>query len=127
MGSFNREKNRVVWVDIPVSDLDRAAKFYCQVLGAEVILEEFNGVRFGVIDHEDGNGGCLVVSPSTISSTQGPLIYLNVYGRIHEAVQLVTDSGGTIVEEVQTMGPHGMRAIVIDSEGNRVALHSDSV
>ena len=125
MGDFNSKLNRAVWFDVPVADLDRAVAFYAAVLGVEVMKEQFGDVSFAVIDHEDGNGGCLVVRPDEVSAT-GILIYLNADGRIRDAVAAAKEHGGKVIEEVQSLGPHGFRAVVLDSEGNRVALHSNS-
>lgn len=124
MGDFNSQHNRVVWVDIPVADLNRAGAFYNAVLGVAIHREQFNDFQFSVIDHRDGNGGCLVVEPKNISATAGVLIYLNVNGRIRDAVAQVEAHGGKIVQPIHSIGPHGFRAVVHDSEGNRVALHS---
>lgn len=123
MGNLNAEKNRVVWVDIPVADLDRARTFYAAVLAIDVHKEQSGDVAFCVLDHQDGNGGCLVVKPEDICD-RGPLIYLNANNRIHDAVARVESSGGKVVTPIHSIGPHGVRAVITDSEGNRVALHS---
>jgi hypothetical protein len=123
MGDLNYEKNRAVWFDIPVADLDRAAKFYRGVLGVGVTKESYGDMSFCVIDHQDGNGGCLVLNKAEIAAG-GVLIYLNANGRIRDAVGSVVPNGGTIVQDIHPIGPHGFRAIVLDSEGNRIALHS---
>jgi predicted enzyme related to lactoylglutathione lyase len=123
MGDFNGEKNRVVWFDIPVADLDRAGRFYSAVLGVRVDKETFGDFSFCVIEHKDGNGGCLVPEPADITGG-GVLIYLNVNGRIHDAVAKVVPHGGTVLNPSHAIGTHGFRAIILDSEGNRVALHS---
>ena len=125
MGSFNSQQNRAVWFDIPVAELDRAAIFYRAVLGVRVEKEEFSGSSFCVIEHKDGNGGCLVKSPDEVSAV-GVMIYLNVNDRIRDAVAKVRTHGGGVVEDVHSIGPHGFRAIVLDSEGNRIALHSET-
>ncbi|BDY04606.1 VOC family protein [Ferrimonas sp. YFM] len=125
MTDFNTNYNRAVWFDIPVADLDRAVAFYARVLDIKVQVEEYEGVRFGVLDHELGNGGCLVVDEIKVTSQQGILVYLNVDGRIDEAVELVTDMGGTVLQGVHNIGPHGFRALILDSEGNRLALHAE--
>ena len=125
MSNFNGQYNRAVWFDIPVAELDRAAAFYRVVLGVRVDKEEFDGYSFCVIEHTDGNGGCLVKSPDEVSAV-GVMIYLNVNGRIRDAVAKVRSHGGGLVEDVHSIGPHGFRAIVLDSEGNRVALHSET-
>lgn len=125
MSEFNSVHNRAVWFDIPVADLDRAASFYRAVLGVGVAIDEFQGMRFGVIEHDQGNGGCLLVEPESISASAGIMVYLNVDGRIHDAVALVERHGGRVVQPVHSLGPHGCRAVVVDSEGNRLALHSN--
>jgi len=124
MSGYNSEHNRAVWFDIPVADLERAASFYRSVLAIQMHREQFQGNAFYVLEHEAGNGGCLVVDPSAVGSG-GILLYLNVDGRIREAVREADQHGGSVVEPVRAIGPHGFRAVILDSEGNRVALHSE--
>jgi hypothetical protein len=124
MSDFNSTHNRAVWFDISVTDLDRAATFYNAVLGVLVTKETHDGFTFCVIDHKEGNGGCLVPTKEKISSTGGVLIYLNVDNRLRDAVQQVDKHGGKVLENIFAMGPYDCRAIVLDSEGNRIALHS---
>lgn len=45
-------------------------------------------------------------------------------GRIRNAVARVTALGGKVLEPAHAIGPHEFRAVVLDSEGNRIALHS---
>ncbi len=124
MSDLNSVYNRIVWCDIPVADLDRAATFYRAVLGIKVERMEFDGQAFCILEHDQGNGGCLVADPARAGTTSGPLIYLNVDRRLREATANVEEQGGSVEEPPHPIGPHGFRAIVIDSEGNRVALHS---
>lgn len=123
MSDLNSLQNRFVWVDIPVADLDRAQQFYAAVLGIAVHKEQFGDVSFCVLDHQDGNGGCLVENAAEVSRN-GPLVYLNVDKRIQDAVAKVESNGGSIITPIHAIGPHGFRAVIIDSEGNRIALHS---
>ncbi len=117
--------NQIVWVDIPVLDLDRAITFYSAVLGGGVKKEQFGGMSLGLLPHEMGSvGGCLFQKEGEKPSQQGPLIYLNVQGRLDEAVSAVQAKGGKVLKPKESIGPHGFRAVVVDSEGNRVALHS---
>lgn len=118
-------KSPVVWVDVPCVDLDRAMRFYSSVLAVDLKKEEVPGFSMCVFPHGDrGAGGCLAVMKDAKPSENGPLIYLDCEGRLDEAVGKVEASGGKIVQPKHQIGPHGYRAIVIDSEGNRVALHS---
>lgn len=118
--------NQIVWCDIPVADLDRAMKFYSAVLGQPVKKQDFPGLTVGVLPHNDGEvGGCLLPSADGKASADGVMIYLNANGRLDDAIAAVTPNGGKVLEAKHPIGPFGFRAIVLDSEGNRVALHSD--
>jgi predicted enzyme related to lactoylglutathione lyase len=118
--------NQIVWCDIPVVDLDRAIKFYSAVLGAPVRKEQLSGVPTGILPHNDGDvGGCLFAAVGEQPAARGLMIYLNANGRLDEAIAAVSANGGQVIEPKHPIGPFGFRAIVIDSEGNRIALQSD--
>jgi predicted enzyme related to lactoylglutathione lyase len=117
--------NQVVWVDIPVLDLDRAIRFYSAVLGNAVQKQEFSGMTFALLPHADSDvSGCLFTKDGERPSASGMLVYLNAQGRLDEAIAAVESNGGKVVQPKHQIGPHGFRAIILDSEGNRVALHS---
>jgi uncharacterized protein len=117
--------NQLVWVDIPVLDLDRAIGFYSAVLGASVTKQEYPGMSLGLLPgYEQDVSGCLHCSDTDKPSDHGPLLYLNCQGRLDEAVAAVSAGGGKVLMPKHPIGPHGFRAVVIDSEGNRIALHS---
>ncbi len=119
------EGQTLCWADIPVIDLDRAIAFYSAILGAPVTLETGGpGVVFGLLSHDDNTSGCLTVGGDNQPSLTGPLIYLSVDGRLEEAVAAVGANGGIVQQPPHQIGPYGYRAVVIDSEGNRIALHS---
>ena len=118
--------NTFVWVDIPVIDLDRAIRFYSAVVGRPVGRIGGPGFNFGLFEHQGGEvGGCLIepeegVAPSLV----GPLVYLDASGRLDAAVTAAEQRGGKVLKAKHSIAPNGFRAIVADSEGNRVALHS---
>lgn len=117
--------NQVVWVDIPVGDLDRAIRFYSAILAAPVKKQDYPGMSIGLLP--GGNSdvtGCLVKSDSVRPSEHGPLLYFGCDGRLDEAIAGVRAGGGKVLQEKHAIGPHGFRAVVLDSEGNRIALHS---
>jgi uncharacterized protein len=118
-------QNQIVWVDIPVADLDRAVKFYSAVLGAEVTMSSFPGYRFGLLPHAKTNvSGSLYQSADNRPSQIGPLVYLNANGRLDSAISAVRENGGKLIQDKHQIGEHGYRAIILDSEGNKIALHS---
>jgi predicted enzyme related to lactoylglutathione lyase len=117
--------NSVVWVDIPVVDLDRAIRFYSAILGGEVTKQEYPGMAIGLLPGYDSDvSGCLFTKADELPSATGLLLYLNAQGRLDEAVALVEPCGGKVLQPRHLIGPHGYRAVILDSEGNRIALHS---
>jgi uncharacterized protein len=117
--------NQIVWVDIPVLDLDRAVRFYSAVLGAQVQKQEYPGMTIALLPGAESDvSGCLFVKADEKPSDRGMLVYLNAQGRLDEAISAVESSGGKVLQPKHQIGPHGYRAVILDSEGNRVALHS---
>ncbi len=119
-------RHQVVWFDIPTRDLDRAVRFYSAVLGTQLKKEQAGpGVAIAVLPSAEGSiGGCLVQNIDTRPSESGPLLYLNTQGRLEEALNAVDKYGGKVLAARHSISPFGFRAIVLDSEGNRIALHS---
>jgi predicted enzyme related to lactoylglutathione lyase len=118
--------NHVVWFDIPVIDLKRAVEFYSRVLSLKIdVYETEPGCSMGVFEHTNqGVSGCLYTDKVARPSAQGPLLYFNAQGRLDDAIAQVEKHGGKILEPKHQIGPHGFRSVVLDSEGNRIALHS---
>lgn len=118
--------NTVCWVDLPALDLDRACRFYSAVLAKETRKESAGpGFEFGLFPHTENNvAGCLVRMPDYQPTATGPLIYFSVEGRLDDAIQAARDNGAKILQDKHQIGPHGHRAVLLDSEGNRIALHS---
>ena len=118
-------RSPIVWFDIPVRDLERAARFYSAVLGEPVRREEAPGVAIALFPHEEGEPtGCLFRSTDDPPSGHGPLLYFDCSGRLDDALAAAEANGGAVLQPKQPIGEYGFRAIVRDSEGNRVALHS---
>jgi predicted enzyme related to lactoylglutathione lyase len=119
--------NTICWTDIPVNDLDRAIRFYTALLGKDVTKQSGPRFEFGLLPHADNNvSGCLARMEGNRPCENGPLVYLSVEGRLDDAIGAARANGGRVVQERHPIGPHGHRAVIIDSEGNRVALHSHS-
>ena len=88
MSDLNSTHNRVVWVDIPVADLDRAQKFYGAVLAITIHRESFQNFTFCVLDHKDGTLVTLV------NWTNAPVKDLKVEVRMDGAVKTVRTVSG---------------------------------
>jgi predicted enzyme related to lactoylglutathione lyase len=120
-------KNILGWTDIPVNDIDRAIAFDSKVLSAPVTLQKYGDMAFGLLPHaENSASGCLAKCLDNQPSRTGPLIYLSVDGRLDDAVTAVSENGGKVLEPKHAIGPYGFRAVIVDSEGNRIALHSET-
>lgn len=125
--------NIIVWADIPVTDLDRASKFYSQVIGMPVNpMPGAEGVAIpGSPPAEDGpapeSTDMTVAFDLYVGGTpsvDGTTIYLSSQGDIAGMLARVRDAGGEVLQEPQDMGPMiGTLAFFKDSEGNRIGLH----
>ena len=117
--------NTICWTDIPVTDLDRAIAFYSAVLNDPVIRQKAgHEFEFGVLPHKETASGCLTVCEDNKPSQNGPLVYLSVEGRLDAAAETARSHGGKVLQEKHQIGPYGFRVLILDSEGNRIALHS---
>jgi len=117
----------IAWFEIPALDLDRARAFYQNILGATLREESIGTNRLCVFpyDRQLATGGCIIAGPGFEPSNAGVLVYLNAGDNLDGVLERIHPSGGTIVMPRTTLPP-GMGAIawIIDSEGNRVGLHS---
>ena len=116
--------NTFCWVDIPVSNLDRAINFYSAMLATSIQKVSEHGFEFGLFPHKDGDvSGCLSVMDRK-PSKDGALVYLNVEGQLDETIKRAKAQGSTILADKEQIGPWGYRALIVDSEGNAIALYS---
>jgi len=122
-------KNAISWFEIPSTDLARAQKFYETVFGVTLIPMDLQAIKMRMFPLEDmmGVGGAIVDSggfhkPST---TDGPLIYLNGNPDLQNVLDKVEKAGGKIMVPKTEISPeYGYMAVFIDTEGNRIGLHS---
>jgi predicted enzyme related to lactoylglutathione lyase len=121
--------NAVVWFDIPVSDIDRAIKFYEALTGQTLTrLPVGPGEETALFEPgEKGEvSGCLFSSPEDRPSIHGSRVYLNASPNLDAWLARVEPAGGTIARR-KTPIPgqgRGVFAYIIDTEGNRVGLHA---
>jgi predicted enzyme related to lactoylglutathione lyase len=120
-------KNAINWFDIPSADFDRAVKFYSEILGEEVRVDDSMGQKLGFfpMDRDGDVGGDIVPpNPNNKPSSFGTRVYLNCEGRLDDVLSRVTAAGGKIVEPKFNIGEPGWIAFIEDTEGNVVGLHS---
>ena len=121
--------NMVVWFEIPVSDMDRAKKFYETVFIIEINIVDVGGLLMGWFpDRGEVNGarGTLIKQESYVPSQEGTLVYF-ASDDVQNELDRVEKAGGKIYQPKTEISPeHGCMGVFIDTEGNRVALHSQS-
>lgn len=119
-------RNAINWFEIPVSNIERAAKFYSKVLGVEIAARELGvGTKMAFFPGDkEGVRGALVQSDGFAPSDKGVLIYLNAGDDLAPALARVKPAGGSVILEKFSMGKDGFIATFKDTEGNKVALHS---
>ncbi len=118
-------KNFVTWFEIPAYNHYRSVAFYNYIYGIEITSVEINGLAMGFFPAESGIGGAIVTGPGCIPSEIGPLVYLNGGEDLNEVLSKVNMAGGRVImEKTYISETAGYFALFIDSEGNRLALHS---
>jgi uncharacterized protein len=123
-------KNAISWFEIPSKDLDRATKFYETIFGVQLIPLDVAQIRmrmFPVDDPMTAIGGAVVHAEGFYkpSKKKGPLIYLNANPDVQHVLDRIESAGGTVVvPKTLISAEHGYMAVFIDTEGNRIALHS---
>ncbi len=122
--------NLINWFEIPAKNFDRACKFYEQVLDGTIQKMDTPDmpVTMGFLPGvEPGSvGGAVVAGEGYEPSQVGSLVYLNGGDDLSTPLSKVEDAGGTIIVPKTGIGENGFIAQFIDTEGNRVALHSMS-
>ena len=119
-------KNTLNWFELPVIDMDRAARFYELLLNGPVRIEMAGGEPNGILPYaEPGIGGALVLRDGFKPGVGGGLIYFNLNGELDAAAERAVQAGGSLVMPPSEPFPFGRIAIVVDSEGNQIGLHSD--
>lgn len=119
--------NVINWFEIPVTDMERAKKFYETILGGPTQKWDMEGYEMAGLPMEgEGVGGALVKGEWYKPSQEGVLIYLNGGSDLGNILGKVEAAGGKIsVPKTLITEEIGYFAIFTDSEGNRVGLHSE--
>ncbi|MDX2284300.1 MAG: VOC family protein [Bacteroidia bacterium] len=115
------------WFEIPVRDIHRACTFYGAIFNADIQPTEFAGFTMAYLPGQDGDvtGGLIQHEMYTPSHHAGPLLYLNGGDDLQAVLDRVEGAGGQILSPKREIAPEvGYMALFIDSEGNRMALHS---
>ena len=120
----------ISWFEIPATNIDRATKFYETIFDIKLNPLDMPNIKMRMFPLDDpmkGVGGAVVDSGGfhKPSATDGPLIYLNGNPDVQNVLNKVEAAGGKImVPKTQISEEYGYMAVFMDTEGNRIALHS---
>jgi uncharacterized protein len=118
--------NAVGWFEIYVQDMSRARAFYETVFA--VTLERLPAAdlemfAFPMNDGAYGAPGALIHMPGCSSGGGGTLVYFSCEDCAVEEARAAA-AGGTVFKTKFPIGQYGFIALVTDTEGNMIGLHS---
>ncbi|MDP5062736.1 MAG: VOC family protein [Maribacter sp.] len=120
----------IAWYEIPVADMTRAQKFYESILNVTITVNNFGEFVMGLFPDKQtlgqANGALVQHNHYVPSQSEGVLVYLScddaaiVLGKVEKA-------GGHVLQPKTEIGDgHGFMGILKDTEGNRIAVHSNA-
>lgn len=118
--------NPVGWFEIYVNDMERAKAFYETVFGVKLSRLDSPGMDMWVFDMNNqayGASGALVCMPGFAAGGNSVLVYFSCADCAVEASRAAA-AGGQIQKEKMSIDPYGHIALVLDTEGNMIGLHS---
>ncbi len=122
--------NVLNWFELCVHDMARAKRFYETIFNIKMEEQDMMGMQMAFFPAEQGNGklsGGLVKGSMHKPSGDGAVIYFNGNPDLSVALGRVEKAGGKIIMPKTQITPEiGYMAFLIDTEGNRVALHSQN-
>jgi hypothetical protein len=119
-------KNVVNWFEIPVNDIVRAKNFYINVFGYEMQDMNMPGSEMVAFPWEmngENATGCLFKAEGCEPSPGGTVVYFTCPD-VNGPLSMVEANGGSVVVPKTPIGEHGFFGQFIDSEGNRIGVHS---
>lgn len=119
-------ENLINWFEIPASNLTRAVSFYKAVLVTEIQETEIFGAKMGFFPTDGMNvSGAIVEAEGYQPATNGVLVYLNGGNDLQNVLDKIeANKGKIIVPKTQISPEMGYFGIFIDTEGNKIAVHS---
>jgi uncharacterized protein len=117
---------RPSWVEIPVTNLERAMAFYQAVFAlpaTDILADEVRRITVLAGPTPEGWAGVsLNQTAHFLPSDQGVLVYIAVEGDLSAYLGRAEAAGGAVVESLHTRPSGGRFATIKDSEGNLLTL-----
>ena len=122
---MDHDNSALTWFQVPAVDFKRAVNFYNAVLQKQLREETFDGEPMGLFPYTGGGiGGAVTLAPYLKPSEDGTNVFLRVDGELNEALDRVAKAGGRLLTPKTELPGMGHYAIIRDTEGNRIGLHS---
>lgn len=120
-------QHMINWFEIPVTDFERAKKFYESIFDITMTVTEIQGYKMAFFPAVEGKiSGAICFGEGYIPSGAGSLLYLNANPDVNLVLDRATAAGGRIIVPKTLIGEEtGYYAFIVDTEGNRIALHSE--
>ncbi|MDZ4716175.1 MAG: VOC family protein [Cytophagales bacterium] len=120
-------KDYINWFEIPAYNFDRAVSFFNTIYSINMETTSINSYTMAFFPAKNGIGGAVVTGEGCFPNTTGPLLYLNGGKDLNVVLSKVEAAGGRIIMEKTLINEAvGYFALFMDTEGNRLALHSKS-
>ena len=121
-----KPENVAVWFEIPAADFDRAVGFYEKIFDTQLRREKFGPAEMAVFPYDDNAvSGCVMAGAGFKPGAEGCLVYLSAKTDLDGPLSRVKAAGGKVATPKTALPPGmGFFAHFVDSEGNRVGLHS---
>ena len=121
-------ESRVSWFEIATSDFDRALKFYETIFAEPLQVLDLGELKLGIFPNGSNVGGAICYQSNWYKpSVDGTIIYLNANPDLQKVQDRIVPAGGSIIQPKKFIAPgRGYMCLFLDSEGNRLALHSNS-
>ncbi|MFT6166823.1 MAG: putative enzyme related to lactoylglutathione lyase [Vicingaceae bacterium] len=119
------EDNYISWFEIPALNFQRAVNFYNSIYQIQMETNEMNGYSMAFFPSVSAVGGAIICGEGSEPCDKGALLYLNGGEDLNQVLNRVESSGGRVLLPKQQINEDaGYFALFIDSEGNKLALHS---
>lgn len=119
-------ENVINFFDIPAIDFSRAVSFYKAILGVEINETEMSGTKMGFFPTDGTNvSGAIVQGKDYKPATDGVIVYLNGGNDLQNVLDKVERNNGKVMVPKTHISPEvGYKGMFIDTEGNKMWLHS---
>lgn len=119
-------KNLISIVEISITDFTRAVTFYQEILDVTIEEIEMDGNKMGILPNEEGTVNVVLVKGNDYKPTaDGTILYLNAGKNLQPILDKIEKHGGQVILPKTEISPEmGYFALFIDTEGNKLGLHS---